>query len=52
MILIKAILIGAAISFILMYAIDKLSQYLDGKPKDNKFRKWWSNHICDLDNKY
>ena len=52
MILIKAILIGAAISFVLMYIVDQLTQYLDSKPKDNKFRQWWSNHICDLDNKY
>jgi hypothetical protein len=52
MILVKAILVGAAISFALMYIVDQLTQYLDGKPKDNKFRKWWSNHICDLDNKY
>jgi hypothetical protein len=52
MILIKALLIGTAISFVLVYIADKLSQYLDGKPKDNKFRQWWSKHICDLDNKY
>jgi hypothetical protein len=52
MILVKAILVGAAISFVLMYIVDQLTQYLDGKSKDNKFRKWWSNHICDLDNKY
>ena len=52
MILIKAMLIGTAISFVLMYIIDQLTQYLDGKPKDNKFRQWWSKHICDLDNLY
>ena len=52
MMLVKAILIGATISFALMYTIDKLTQHLDSKPKDNKFRQWWSNHICDLDNKY
>lgn len=29
-----------------------LTGYLDGKPKSNKFRKWWSKNIVDLDNLY
>lgn len=52
MIIIKAWLAGVIISIALIYAVDKLTQHLDGKPKEHKFRKWWSNHICDLDNKY
>jgi len=52
MIIIKGWIIGVVISLALMYAFDKLTQYLDKQPKDNKFRQWWSNHICDLDNKY
>jgi hypothetical protein len=39
MVLVKAILVGAAISFVLMYIVDQLTQYLDGKPKEHKFRK-------------
>ena len=29
-----------------------LTGYLDGKPKSNKFRKWWSANVVDLDNLY
>ena len=29
-----------------------LTGYLDGKPKSNKFRKWWSKNVVDLDNLY
>lgn len=52
MVLVKAILIGTVISLILIYIVDKITRYLDGKPKEHKFRKWWSKHICDLDNLY
>jgi hypothetical protein len=52
MVLVKVMLIGTAISLALMYVVDKITQYLGGKPKEHKFRKWWSKHICDLDNLY
>jgi len=52
MVLVKVMLIGTAISLALMYVVDKITTYLDGKPKEHKFRKWWSKHICDLDNLY
>ena len=29
-----------------------LTGYLNGKSKSNKFRKWWSKNIVDLDNLY
>jgi len=35
-----------------MVIIFKTSDYLTDKPKTNKFRQWWSRHICDLDNNY
>ena len=52
MTMLKAWLIGIIISLTLMYVFDRVTQYLDGKPKEHKFRKWWSKHICDLDNLY
>ena len=52
MAMLKAWLIGVIISLTIMYVFDRVTKYLDGKPKDNRFRQWWSNHICDLDNKY
>jgi len=51
-ILIKSYLILLAISAISMVTIFKVTDYLIDKPKTNKFRKWWSNHIVDLDNHY
>jgi len=52
MIVIKGWLIGAVITLVLMYTFDKVTNYLEGKPEEHKFRKWWSKHICDLDNLY
>jgi len=52
MVLVKAWFIGMVISIALIYVFDKITQYLDKQPKDNRFRKWWSKHICDLDNLY
>jgi hypothetical protein len=52
MVLVKAWFIGVIISIALIYAFDKITTYLDGKPKEHKFRKWWSKYICDLDNLY
>lgn len=50
--MIKILLIAAAISLSLFFAIIKISEYLDGKPKSSKLRQWWSNNIVDLDNRY
>ncbi len=41
-----------AISLTSMFIIFKVTDYLMDKPKTGKFRKWWSSHIVDLDNKY
>jgi hypothetical protein len=49
---IKIWFIGVIISLAAMYSFDKITRYLGGKSKDNRFRQWWSNYICDLDNKY
>jgi len=43
-------LILLAVSLILISGL--LTEYLYSKPKSNKFRQWWSNHIVDLDDKY
>ena len=50
----KQIKIKNHLSFLMVFLIliGQTTKHLDGKPKDNKFRQWWSNHICDLDNKY
>lgn len=29
-----------------------ITNYLEKKPNTNRFRKWWSNNIIDLDNRY
>jgi hypothetical protein len=47
-ILIALILIAAFLILIL----GLLTEYLCTKPKSNKFRQWWSNHIVDLDDRY
>lgn len=51
-ILIKSYLVLLAISTIGMVTIFKVTEYVDNKPKTNKFRQWWSRHIVDLDNNY
>jgi hypothetical protein len=43
-------LILLAVSLILILGL--LTGHLCSKPKSNKFRQWWSNHIVDLDDKY
>jgi enamine deaminase RidA (YjgF/YER057c/UK114 family) len=35
-----------------MYTVVKVTDYLEDKPKTNKFRQWWSNNVVDLDNRY
>ena len=52
---IKLILIWfvcVALFGIIALTIVILTGYLDGKPKSNKFRKWWSENVVDLDNLY
>ena len=50
--MIKILLILTAISLLSFIAMAKISEYLTDKPKSSKLRQWWSNHICDLDNRY
>jgi len=50
--MIKSLLIVQFCFMVFLILIDQATQYLDGKPKEHKFRKWWSKHICDLDNLY
>lgn len=39
--------------FIASFAIlEEINLLLKNKSKDNKFRKWWSNNVCDLDDLY
>jgi cell shape-determining protein MreC len=37
---------------LLIVGVFKITDYLIDKPKSNKFRQWWSNHIADIDNRY
>ena len=50
--IIEIIVIAAISSIVIMFTILKVTDYLIDKPKTNKFRKWWSSHIVDLDHKY
>jgi hypothetical protein len=43
--------ISLIMCFIMVMFI-KVTDYLENKPKTNKFRQWWSNNMVDLDNKY
>jgi len=36
----------------IMVVFVKVTDYLEDKPKTNKFRQWWSNNMVDLDNRY
>jgi hypothetical protein len=40
------------VSLCIMLIIGILTRYLYDKPKLNKFRQWWSNHVVDMDDKY
>jgi hypothetical protein len=46
------ILAAVILSPVILILMALITRYLDNKPKSNKLRKWWSNHICDLDNLY
>lgn len=47
------IMLYLSLSIVLLMAIIvKTTEYLQDKPKTNKFRQWWSNNIVDLDNRY
>jgi hypothetical protein len=50
--MIKVLILLTIISTTIMGLIIEITYDLEGKLKDNKFRKWWSNHIVDLDNRY
>lgn len=52
MFIVKLLIILAALSVGLMVFTMYVSSILEDKPKTNKFRQWWSNHIVDLDGKY
>jgi hypothetical protein len=49
---IKIILALFINSFVLMVFVGYFTAYIDKKPKSNKVRQWWSNNVCDLDNKF
>ena len=49
---INILVIFASISLCLMLTMGILTRYLYNKPKSNKFRQWWNNHIVDMDGKY
>jgi len=48
----KTIVILVLISIASMVLVDMITKHLDTKPKTNKFRQWWSNNVCDLDNRF
>ena len=50
--MITSIAVALIVFAITMYTIVKVTDYLEPKPKTNKFRQWWSNNVVDLDNKY
>jgi hypothetical protein len=52
MIIFKSLFIAVFCFMAIMILVDQITKYLDGKPKEHKFRKWWSKNICDLDNSY
>lgn len=52
MTIIKIWVVVVLILMILMLTIMKVSNHLENKPKNNRLRKWWSAHVCDLDNLY
>ena len=37
---------------LLITVVGLITATLQEKPKSNKFRQWWSNHIADMDGKY
>lgn len=52
MVFIKIIFTLFISSVALMVFIGYFTAYIDKKPKSNKLRQWWSNNVCDLDNKF
>lgn len=50
--MITSMITALVISIVLMITVIKVTDYLEPKPKTNKFRQWWSNNIVDLDNRY
>ena len=52
MFILKLLIILFALSIGAIISIMYISGILEDKPKSNKFRQWWSNHIVDLDGKY
>lgn len=37
---------------IIMLVASNISRYLEKKPKTHRFRKFWSDNIIDLDNRF
>lgn len=52
MIVFKIYLIIVLLSIPVFLGIVLVTEYLVKHPKSNKTRKWWSNNVVDLDNKY
>ena len=51
--IIKIVYIASFIIFVgLVFSVDKLTKYLEKKPKTNRLRRFWSRHIIDLDGLY
>ena len=46
------ILTAIILSPVILISMALITRYLDNKPKSNKLRKWWSNNIVDLDDRY
>jgi hypothetical protein len=50
--LFKLFILLVLFSAFTMFGIFLITDKLLNVSKSNKFRKWWSNNVVDLDNKY
>jgi len=50
--MVRLFLIFSLSTIPLFILVGLITEYLELKPKTNKFRQWWSRHIVDLDNRY
>jgi hypothetical protein len=50
--LFKLFILLVLFSAFIMFGIFLITDKLLNVSKSNKFKKWWSNNVVDLDNKY
>jgi hypothetical protein len=49
---IKLYMLIGLFSVPVMLGIVVITEHLSKTPRANKFRKWWSNNVVDLDDRY